>query len=102
MDYRNSNEAVLEARLDTAEHADFLMVKPALNYLDIIYRLRQESLLPIVAYNVSGEYAMLKAAVQKGWLDEEAVMFETLYAIKRAGAKIILTYFAKAFAELKG
>lgn len=101
IDYRNSAEAVLEARLDTAEYADFLMVKPALSYLDIIYRLKQESLLPIVAYNVSGEYAMLKAAAQKGWLDDKALMLETLYAIKRAGAKIILTYFAKALAELK-
>ena len=101
MDYRNANEALLEARLDTDEFADFLMVKPALGYLDVIHRLKQTSLLPIVAYNVSGEYAMIKSAVQNGWLDEKAIILETLYAIKRAGAKIILTYFAKSFAQMK-
>jgi len=82
------------------EGADIIMVKPALPYLDIICRLREEVDLPIAAYNVSGEYAMIKAAAQKGWIDEERVMMETLTSIKRAGASMILTYFAVEAAKL--
>jgi porphobilinogen synthase len=99
MDPANRREALIEAQLDTQEGADFLMVKPALAYLDIISLLRQNATLPISAYNVSGEYSMIKAAAQKGWLDGDRVMRETLLSIKRAGADIILTYFAKEFAE---
>jgi porphobilinogen synthase len=90
----------LEARLDEDEGADFLMVKPALAYLDVIKTLSESSNLPIAAYQVSGEYAMIKAAAEKGWLVEEKIVPETLVAIRRAGASIILTYFAKQFAEL--
>lgn len=100
MDPANSEEALLEADLDYLEGADFLMVKPALPYLDIIYRLKDHFSIPIAAYNVSGEYAMIKAAAQKGWLDGEKTMLESLLGIKRAGAKVILTYFAKEFARL--
>lgn len=99
MNPANRREALTEARLDTQEGADFLMVKPALAYLDIIRLLRDNSDLPIAAYNVSGEYSMIKAAAQKGWLDGDRVMKETLLSIKRAGADIILTYFAKEFAK---
>ncbi|HEY3403553.1 MAG TPA: porphobilinogen synthase [Ohtaekwangia sp.] len=98
MNPANRKEALIEAQLDTEEGADFLMVKPALAYLDIIRLLKDNSVLPIAAYNVSGEYAMVKAAAQKGWLDGERVMKETLLSIKRAGADVILTYFAKEFA----
>lgn len=100
MDPANYSEALIEADLDTAEGADFLMVKPALAYLDIIKLLRDNSNLPIAAYNVSGEYAMIKAASQKGWIDGERAMVESLLSIKRAGANIILSYFAKEFASL--
>ncbi len=100
MNPANRREALIEAELDTAEGADMLMVKPALAYLDIISLLRQHSNLPIAAYNVSGEYAMIKAAAQKGWLDGERAMMESLMAIKRAGADVILTYFAKEAAAL--
>ncbi len=100
MDPANSLEAVREATLDVEEGADIIMVKPALAYLDVIYRVRQEIDLPVAAYNVSGEYAMIKAAAQMGWLDEEKVMMETLTAIKRAGADMILTYFAPAAARI--
>ncbi|HZI24624.1 MAG TPA: porphobilinogen synthase, partial [Chryseolinea sp.] len=86
--------------LDTEEGADFLMVKPALAYLDVIRLLKDNSYLPVAAYNVSGEYSMVKAAAQKGWLDGDRVMNEILLSIKRAGADIILTYFAKAFAQV--
>lgn len=99
MNPANRREALVEADLDTEEGADFLMVKPALAYLDIIRLLRDNSYLPIAAYNVSGEYAMIKAAAQKGWLDGDRVMKETLLSIKRAGADVILTYFAKEFAQ---
>ena len=99
MDPANRGEALLEARLDYEEGADILMVKPALPYLDIISDLKENFPLPVAAYNVSGEYAMIKSAVQKGWLDGERTMKESLTAIKRAGADIILTYFAKEFAE---
>lgn len=100
MNPANRREALIEAELDTAEGADILMVKPALAYLDIISLLRQNSNLPIAAYNVSGEYAMIKAAAQNGWLDGERAMMESLMAIKRAGADVILTYFAKEAAAL--
>lgn len=99
MDPANSDEALREASLDLDEGADIIMVKPALPYLDIIYRTKTELGVPTAAYSVSGEYAMLKAASQKGWLDEKAVIMESLLAIKRAGADMILTYFAKDAAE---
>ena len=99
MDPANRREALLEAQLDAEEGADFLMVKPALAYLDVIRLLKDNSALPIAAYNVSGEYAMIKAAHEKGWLDGTRVMKETLLSIRRAGADIILTYFAKEFAS---
>jgi porphobilinogen synthase len=101
MNPANRKEALLEAQLDTEEGADFLMVKPALAYLDVIRLLKDNSYLPIAAYNVSGEYSMVKAAAQKGWLDGDRVMNEILLSIKRAGADVILTYFAKAFALAK-
>jgi porphobilinogen synthase len=100
MNPANRREALIELELDEAEGADFLMVKPALAYLDIIALLRENSHLPIAAYNVSGEYAMIKAAAQNGWLDGEKAMLESLLSIKRAGAQVILTYFAKEFAQL--
>jgi porphobilinogen synthase len=94
MDPANGREAILECQLDESEGADILMVKPGLAYLDIIYRLRQESEQPIAAYNVSGEYAMVKAAAERGWIDERAVVLETLLSFKRSGADLILTYHA--------
>lgn len=94
MDPANALEAVREVTLDIEEGADIIMVKPALAYLDIISRVRDEIDLPVAAYNVSGEFSMIKAAAQRGWLDETKVMLETLTAIKRAGADMILTYFA--------
>jgi len=100
MNPANSTEALLEAELDTNEGADFLMVKPALAYLDIISLLKHNTNLPVAAYNVSGEYSMIKAAAERGWLDGERVMKETLLSIRRAGADVILTYFAKEFAQL--
>ncbi|MDH5752036.1 MAG: porphobilinogen synthase [Deltaproteobacteria bacterium] len=100
MDPANGREAVREALLDISEAADFVMVKPALPYLDIIWRVRSESPVPVVAYNVSGEYAMAWAAHNNGWLDLEKVMMEMLLGIKRAGADLILTYFAKRVARL--
>lgn len=101
MNPANRREALIEAELDEMEGADFLMVKPALAYLDIIALLKENSHLPIAAYNVSGEYAMVKAAAQNGWIDGEKAMLESLLSIKRAGAQVILTYFAKEFAQLK-
>jgi porphobilinogen synthase len=100
MNPANSREALVEADLDQAEGADFLMVKPALAYLDVIKLLHDNYDLPIAAYNVSGEYAMIKAAAQNGWLDGERAMMESLLAIKRAGASVILTYFAKEAAKI--
>ncbi|WP_028582696.1 porphobilinogen synthase [Desulfogranum japonicum] len=100
MDPANSREALREATLDVEEGADILMVKPAVAYLDIIRQIRDEFDLPVAAYHVSGEYAMIKAAGEKGWIDEQAVMAETLLSIRRAGADIILTYFAKDMAKL--
>lgn len=102
MDPANADEAIREISLDVNEGADIIMVKPALPYLDIICRARQEFDLPLAAYNVSGEYAMLKAAGQLGWLDEETAMMESLTAIKRAGADIIITYWAKDVAGVLG
>jgi len=99
MNPANRREALIEAALDEQEGADFLMVKPALAYLDIIRLLRDNSHLPVAAYNVSGEYSMIKAAALKGWLDGDRVMKESLLSIKRAGADVILTYFAKEFAR---
>jgi len=100
MDPANSREALREATLDVDEGADILMVKPAVAYLDIISRLSDEFDLPIAAYHVSGEYAMIKAAAEKGWIDGDKVMEETLLSIKRAGADIIITYFAKDMAKI--
>lgn len=100
MDPANSREAMIEASLDVEEGADILMVKPAMPYLDIISQLAGEFDQPIAAYQVSGEYAMLKAAAARGWLDEQAVMLESLTSIKRAGADMILTYFARDAAQI--
>ena len=99
MNPANRREALIEASLDAAEGADFLMVKPAMVYLDVIRLLRDNFNLPIAAYNVSGEYSMVKAAHAKGWIDGERVMMELLLSIKRAGADVILTYFAKKYAS---
>ncbi|MEX2591611.1 MAG: porphobilinogen synthase [Anditalea sp.] len=101
MDPANFQEALIEAELDMREGADFLMVKPALAYLDVIRLLKNNFKLPIAAYNVSGEYAMIKASAERGWLDGERAMLESLLCIKRAGANIILSYFAKEFAQLQ-
>jgi porphobilinogen synthase len=98
MDFRNPNESMLEAALDETEGADILMVKPALAYLDVIQRLKQNTLLPIACYNVSGEYSMVKAAAQAGWIDEQKIVLENMYAFARAGAGIIITYHAKEIA----
>ncbi|MBE9465768.1 porphobilinogen synthase [Dyadobacter subterraneus] len=100
MNPANTREALLEAQLDFAEGADMLMVKPALSYLDVISKLNDNFDIPIAAYNVSGEYAMLKAAAQNGWLDGDRAMMEVLMSIRRAGAKCILTYFAKEAAVI--
>jgi len=99
MDPANGDEALREVRLDIEEGADIVMVKPALPYLDIIYRVKQTFNIPVAAYNVSGEFALIKAASQLGWVDGEQVMMESLIAIKRAGADLILTYFAKEAAK---
>ena len=99
MESENSREALRELALDEAEGADFVMVKPGGPYQDIIALLRANTALPIAAYQVSGEYLMIKAAVQGGWLDEQKVVIESLTGIKRSGADIILTYFAKDFAQ---
>jgi porphobilinogen synthase len=100
MDPANSREALREATLDVEEGADILMVKPALAYLDIIAKLRDEFDLPLAAYHVSGEYAMIKAAAANGWIDGERVMYEAMLSIRRAGADMIITYFAKDMARL--
>ena len=100
MDPANAREALREVTLDVEEGADIIMVKPALPYLDVICRVREEFDLPVAAYNVSGEYAMVKAAAQLGWIDEDRVIMETLISIRRAGADLILTYFAKQAAAL--
>jgi porphobilinogen synthase len=95
MDSANTKEAVKEVALDVTEGADMVMVKPALAYLDVIQQVCQSTNLPVAAYNVSGEYAMIKPAAQKGWIDEKQVILETLTSMKRAGASLILTYFPK-------
>lgn len=100
MDPANSREAMREATLDIDEGADIIIVKPAVAYMDIISRLRDEFDIPIAAYHVSGEYAMIKAAAEKGWIDGDKVMEETLLSLKRAGADIIITYFAKDMARI--
>ena len=100
MDVANSDEALQEVALDLAEGADMVMIKPGLPYLDIVHRVKQEFGVPTLVYQVSGEYAMHKAAAQNGWLDEDAVAMESLIAIKRAGADAILTYFAKKAAQI--
>ena len=99
MDPANVREALREIELDEAEGADMLMVKPALPYLDVIRFMREATTLPVAAYQVSGEYAMLKAASQNGWLDERKVALEALTAIRRAGADVILTYYARQAAR---
>jgi len=100
MDPANALEAIREVRLDIEEGADIVMIKPAIPYLDIISRIRTEFDVPLAAYNVSGEFAMVKAAAQKGWIDGERVMMECLLSIKRAGADLIVTYFAKEAAKI--
>jgi porphobilinogen synthase len=102
MDPRNGDEALREVELDIREGADIVMVKPALAYLDIIYRVKQKFGYPVAAYNVSGEFSMIKAAGQNGWIEEPRVMLEVLLSIRRAGADMILTYFAKDAARLLG
>ena len=99
MDPANAREAVREAKIDVAEGADVVMVKPALPYLDVIHRVREEVEVPVAAYNVSGEYAALKAAAERGWLDERAAVLESLTAIRRAGADVIVTYHAQEVAR---
>jgi len=99
MDPANGDEALREVELDIKEGADIVMVKPALPYLDIIYRVKQTFNRPLAAYNVSGEFSMVKAASQLGWMDGDLAMMESLTAIKRAGADLILTYFAKEAAR---
>ena len=100
MNPANAEEALREVELDIREGADIVMVKPALAYLDVIYRVKQKFGYPVAAYNVSGEYSMIKAAGQNGWIDEQRIMMEVLFAIRRAGADMILTYFAKDAAKL--
>src|SRR5437867_474857 len=102
MDPANAREAVREVLLDVEEGADMVMVKPALPYLDVIYRMRQAVNVPVAAYHVSGEYAMLEAAAKHGWIDRDQVMLESLFSIRRAGADLIVTYFAKEAARLLG
>ena len=100
MNYSNSNEALREAALDISEGADLLMVKPGMSYLDIIYKIKNEFKFPTFAYQVSGEYSMIKAASNKGWVDEGKIVIEQLTSFKRAGADAILTYFAPEVAKL--
>jgi porphobilinogen synthase len=100
MDPANAEEALREVKLDIQENADIVMVKPALGYLDVVYRVKQEFGMPLAAYNVSGEYAMVKAAAEKGWIDGERAMMEILLGIRRAGADLILTYFAPDAAKI--
>jgi porphobilinogen synthase len=100
MDPANAREALREAALDVAEGADLLMVKPAVPYLDVVRALRERFDLPVAAYHVSGEYAMVKAAAQMGWIDEPRVVLETLLCCRRAGADLVLTYHAREAAAL--
>jgi porphobilinogen synthase len=99
MDPANVREAIVEASLDVEQGADILMVKPALSYLDVIKTVKDSFSLPVAAYNVSGEYAMVKAAAEKGWIDGDRVALESLLSMKRAGADLILTYFARDLAQ---
>jgi porphobilinogen synthase len=99
MDFRNPNETLREAFLDEEEGADIVMVKPALAYLDIIQQVRQNTNLPVACYNVSGEYSMVKAAAQAGWIDEQKVTMENMYAFARAGANIIISYHIREILE---
>jgi porphobilinogen synthase len=101
-DFRNAREALAEVRADIDEGADLVMVKPALAYLDLIAATRAAVDVPVAAYHVSGEYAMVKAAAERGWIDGDAVALEHLTAVKRAGADVILTYFAQELAEALG
>ena len=101
MDFKNSKEAIKEVQLDISEGADIVMVKPAMVYLDIIKNIKKIINVPIAAYNVSGEYSMVKAAAKMGWINEDKIMNEILFSIKRAGADIIISYFAKDFAKSK-
>jgi porphobilinogen synthase len=100
MDPSNIREAIKEAELDMIEGADIIMVKPALSYLDVVSEIKKISNIPIACYNVSGEYAMVKAATEKGWLNHDEIMMEMLLCMKRAGADIIVTYFAREASEL--
>lgn len=103
MDYANAREAIIEVEMDIIEGADIVMIKPALSYLDIIYAISKKFNVPVAAYNVSGEYAMIKAASEKGWINEKDIVIEILTSIKRAGASIIITYFAKEVSKwIKG
>jgi len=99
MDFRNGREALKEGLLDEQEGADILMVKPALAYMDVISNLRANTLLPVACYNVSGEYAMVKAAAKNGWIDEQKIVIENMHAFSRAGADIIITYHARDILE---
>ncbi|WNY24241.1 Delta-aminolevulinic acid dehydratase [Methanimicrococcus hongohii] len=100
MDPANGDEAIRETELDVMEGADMLMVKPGMPYLDIVYRIKQEFQMPLAVYQVSGEYAMIKAAAEKGWLDEKKAFYEACLSMKRAGADMIITYYAKELAEI--
>ena len=100
MDFRNRKEAVIETKRDLEEGADIVMVKPGLAYLDIIRDLKEEINAPIAAYQVSGEYSMLKAASEKGWVDHDQIMIEQLLSFKRAGANLIASYFAEEIAKI--
>jgi porphobilinogen synthase len=102
MDPGNVDEGLREARLDIEEGADIIMVKPALPYLDVIYRVKQDTGYPMAAYHVSGEYSMIKAAAERGWIDEERVMVEAVQSIRRAGADLVITYFAGELAKQLG
>ena len=102
MDYSNPEEALREIELDIKEGADVILVKPALSYLDIIYRAKKRFRMPTAAYNVSGEFSMIKAAAREGWIDEKSAIMEVLTSIKRAGADMILTYHAMEAAEWLG
>ena len=100
MDFANANEALLEVALDIAEGADIVMVKPGLPYLDLVWRVKEKFGYPVAVYNVSGEYAMIKAAAGNGWIDEKQAVLEMLTGFRRAGADIIITYFAKDMAKI--
>ena len=102
MDPANSDEGIREARMDIEEGADIVMVKPALPYLDVIYRVKQDTGYPVAAYHVSGEYSMIKAAAERDWIDEDRVMMETVLAIRRAGADLVITYYAERIAQILG